>query len=455
MVSKENMNIKLQPLNIGMLILAVTLSLLLIFALEQTSLSYQNMQDAMDKYLICQNSADSMQDGSDYLTLQVRNFAVSGDLESVNNYFNEAKVTRSRDKALEQMEEYFGETEAYKALENALKRSNELMTTEYLAMKLVSEAKGYDAPALPEEINTVDLTPDQLALSPEEKIELARDEVFGAEYQKMKTEIEGDVTACLESMLGKMSVENSQYAERLSKAIHRQYVLVILLMVIVLIIVFLISILIIRPLRRSVSYIRDNQKIPEIGAYEMQYLARTYNHIFEKTKTYQDQLSYEANHDALTGLLNRGAFDEIRGGIGDEDAALILIDLDFFKHLNDNYGHETGDKALKRLAKALKNAFRSEDYVCRVGGDEFAVIMVNADESIKELIASKIGRIAGSVKEERNGVPGFTLSVGISFTSDAEDGDQLFNNADKALYKVKNSGRDGFAFFSKDMKEEE
>ncbi len=273
-----------------MLILAITLSLLLIFALEQTSLSYQNMQDAMDKYLICQDSADSMQDGSDYLTLHVRNFAVSGDLECVDNYFNEAKVTRSRDKALEQMEEYFGETEAYKALENALKRSNELMSTEYLSMKLVSDAKGDDTAVLPDEINAVELTSDQQALSPEEKIELARDEVFGAEYQKMKTEIEGDVTACLESMLGKMSVENSQYAERLSKAIHRQYVLVILLMVIVLIIVFLISILIIRPLRKSVSYIRDNQKIPETGAYEMQYLARTYNHIFEKTKTYQDQL---------------------------------------------------------------------------------------------------------------------------------------------------------------------
>ena len=126
---------------------------------------------------------------------------------------------------------------------------------------------------------------------------------------------------------------------------------------------------------------------------------------------------------------------------------MILIDLDKFKILNDTYGHETGDKALKRLAEVLKRAFRSEDYVCRIGGDEFAVIMVNATDKMKGLISSKAERIMDSVRDTKDGVPGFTLSIGVAFSDGKTDGDQIYKNADEALYKVKNGGKNGLAFF--------
>lgn len=447
MKSTRKMNIRLQPLNIAMLIIAVTLSAVIMVALYDTRVSYSDMRGTMDKYIICEDSADNMQDGSDYLTLQARSFAVSQDLESLENYFKEVKDTRRRDIALETMGEYFDGTAAYASLERALNQSNELMTTEYLSMRLIVEAKDYDLSNLPEEIQNTVLDDEMAALAPEEKLNLARELVFGNEYEEKKLKIEEDVNACLEAMLGDISNENDKYAERLSRSITRQMVLVSLLTVIVLLIVLLISVLIIKPLRNSVAYIMENKKIPEKGAYEMQYLASTYNHIFEKTKNYQDQLSYEASHDALTGLYNRGMFDEMKESIGSEEAAMILIDLDKFKTLNDTYGHETGDKALKRLANALQKAFRSEDYVCRVGGDEFAVIMVNANESMRNLISGKASRIMDAVRDEKDGVPGFTLSMGVAFTDGKTGGDQIYKNADEALYKVKNGGKNGMAFY--------
>ena len=447
MKSPGKMNIRLQPLNIAMLIIALTLSVVILIALNDTRSSYNDMQAAFDKYLICQESANSLQAGSDYLTSQVRNYTVTGNPDSLINYFNEARHTRRRDTALETMGEYFGGTSAYTSLENALNRSNELMHTEYKAMRLVVEARGYDLSSLPRELLETELTEAEKTLSSEEKINLARDMVFGEAYKEKKQGIENDVSECLESMLSDMSVESERDSRKLSNSITRQMVLVSLLTIIVLAIVLLISRLIIRPLRNSVSYIRDNQKIPETGAYEMQYLASTYNHIFEKTKNYQDQLSFEASHDALTGLYNRGIFDDMKEVMGNEDTAMILIDLDKFKILNDTYGHETGDKALKRLADVLKHAFRSEDYVCRIGGDEFAVIMVNATDKMKGLISSKAERIMDSVRDTKDGVPGFTLSIGVAFSDGKTEGDQIYKNADEALYKVKNGGKNGLAFY--------
>ncbi len=449
MIGKEKRNIRLQPLNIAMLLMAITLSIVLLFALFETRTSYNSMQESMDRFLMCQNSADTMQEGSDYLTLQVRSYVVTGNPDDMTNYFNESRHTRRRDRALEEMGEYFGGTEAYSALERALKESNELMETEYIAMKLVMLAHGGDISQAPREIQEQELTDEMLALSPDDKIDRARELVFGEAYQDKKAAIEREVTACLESLLGELSAESSQNSERLSRAINRQYVLIIFLVIIVLAIVILISRLIIQPLRKSVSFIRDNQLIPEEGSYEMQYLARTYNHIFEKTKNYQEQLSYEANHDPLTGLFNRGVFEDVKDAMGDGDSALILIDLDHFKTFNDNYGHEMGDKVLKRLADTLLGTFRSDDYVCRIGGDEFAVFMVNANKSMTDLISFKAGKIRSAVRDDKDGIPGFTLSMGIAFSEDASDGEELYRNADSALYDVKEAGRDSFGFYGK------
>ena len=130
------------------------------------------------------------------------------------------------------------------------------------------------------------------------------------------------------------------------------------------------------------------------GSLEMRYLAQTYNDLYESSRKEQETLSYEASHDALTGLGNRAMFERVRNDCDPATTAMILIDIDYFKEVNDTYGHEAGDQLLKRAAKVFRAGFRSEDCVCRIGGDEFAVLMMHSGTHLRALVQRKIELLA-------------------------------------------------------------
>ena len=117
----------------------------------------------------------------------------------------------------------------------------------------------------------------------------------------------------------------------------------------------------------------------------------------------------------------------------------MLFDVDKFKQVNDTFGHETGDKALARVAGILKNSFRAQDYVCRIGGDEFAVIMVHAKNAPKALIRDKVRRINEALNTPEDDVPAVHVSCGVAYGNGA-DVEETFRHADAALYNVKNAG---------------
>ena len=100
--------------------------------------------------------------------------------------------------------------------------------------------------------------------------------------------------------------------------------------------------------------------------------------------------------------------------------ALIILDVDSFKQINDTYGHAAGDAALKRVAGLLMRTFRSIDYVCRLGGDEFAIIMVEMTSGLKYTIQEKIQSINETLKTADGDIPATSLSVGVAF-SDREN----------------------------------
>ena len=102
---------------------------------------------------------------------------------------------------------------------------------------------------------------------------------------------------------------------------------------------------------------------------------------------------------------------------------------------------------LKRVANVLSQNFRSEDSICRIGGDEFAVIMVYADSSLKDLVVEKLENIARMLRDEAGGVPGVTLSIGIAFSDRKDPQGSIYEDADKALYRAKEMGRDTYAFY--------
>ena len=151
-------------------------------------------------------------------------------------------------------------------------------------------------------------------------------------------------------------------------------------------------------------------------------------------------LTDKASVDKLTGLYNRAGYDRILAEMDLNSTILLLFDTDKFKAVNDTYGHETGDRVLVSISRAIRENFRSEDRVCRIGGDEFVVLMLNVEGDQRDLIRRKVNRINRELAHPEGKLPIVSLSVGVAFGADEPDAETLFAHADEALYKVKQAG---------------
>lgn len=118
----------------------------------------------------------------------------------------------------------------------------------------------------------------------------------------------------------------------------------------------------------------------------------------------------------MTDLLNRESFEKLLKihEDGPSSYALLLIDVDTFKTVNDTYGHDMGDQILKKVADLLKKTFRSIDYVCRIGGDEFAIIMVEMTSDLEYTVMDKISAINEKLSKEEDGLPAVSSSVQVA-----------------------------------------
>ena len=156
-------------------------------------------------------------------------------------------------------------------------------------------------------------------------------------------------------------------------------------------------------------------------------------------------LSKYANYDFLTGLYNRRYFFDHINNFLDTNSkyAVAMLDIDYFKKINDTYGHEAGDRVLKHLAIILKNNTKGLDLTARFGGEEFCIALANVDEKTAIGFFIKLKNIIS--KEEvkfKNHSIRYTVSIGVTTKDKKEKIEKLIQEADEALYKAKNSGRD-------------
>ncbi len=182
--------------------------------------------------------------------------------------------------------------------------------------------------------------------------------------------------------------------------------------------------------------------------------------VMERKKSEQT-IYHLAYHDTLTDLPNRRLFmDRLRKELQQAkrfqaDIAVLFLDIDRFKYINDSWGHEIGDLILTKTAQRIKKCVRSNDLVARLGGDEFTILLTNLS-STKE-VEQISGRIQASLQDPIEwGEQQYHLScsLGIAlFPSDGRDADELLKRADMALYAVKERGRNGYSFFHPDMEE--
>jgi|GEM_PF-5722734 len=217
-----------------------------------------------------------------------------------------------------------------------------------------------------------------------------------------------------------------------------------------------------RPMRRITSAIRaasggeDQVWAPVEGPAELGEMAEAYNVMLTERRAREADLRHRATHDVLTGLPNRAALaDALSRTLGQgRRAAVLFLDLDRFKLVNDTHGHAVGDALLVSLGHRLMTVVRPGDTVARFGGDEFVVLCPGTDEPDRAMeIAHRLARAL----EEPFIVEGHELfltgSVGVAIGSPDDGPEDILRDADNAMYRAKEQGRPGYAFFDQGMRE--
>lgn len=397
---KDTKKIRIQRVSTWSIIVTIVLAVIFAAVSVSSEKEFQVLRQTTDEYILCQNSAKELQDGSDYLTEQVRMYAMTG-------------------------------------------------KTEYYSMRLVAESYGKSEESLPEEIRDVQLSTEDKALSAQDKRTKAQDIVCDTAYQSVRNEITDNVTECMNSLIRLTRNRQGRASTIFSDMYLKLEISIVVLVAMMLVICMLVRKLVVQPLVSYNESIKLGEIFPVIGAAELQNLAETYNKVYQENQETQKIIRHQAEHDSMTDLLNRGAFEKILNIYenGEPNFALILVDVDTFKSVNDTHGHAMGDKILKKVSKLLKDAFRSIDYVCRIGGDEFAIIMVEMTSNLQYTISDKIKAVNEELAMAEDGVPAVSLSVGVAFADRENPGESIFKDADKALYRVKENGRNGCDFY--------
>lgn len=442
--------LKIQTLSLWMVAVTIVVSVLIGEGIVHVMRDYNKLADITEEYIYVQEEAENLLVGSDFLTDRVRLYAVTKDLGYVEEYFTEVEETKRRDKALETLEEHMDgkDAEILTASREALELSNELMEMEMHAMKLAALSADEAVNMLPLEIEDYPLTEEELSCTSEEKSDAAVGLVFSEEYRDMKRQIEEKISFVTERVITICEKEQAESENEMKTALIHQSIYTVLIVVLVIFSYIMIAVLILRPIRLYVNCIKNNNFLEITGAYEFKYLAATYNNVYEMTMEQQNMLRQKAERDALTGLLNRQSFEQLKESLRNpsKKLAFLLVDVDVFKSINDNYGHDTGDQALIKVANLLEDNFRKADYVLRIGGDEFAVIMEKITADKKQIIRDKIDAVNEVLQHPQGDFPKYSVSVGVAFSEQGFH-DELFHQTDTALYHTKENGRCGYTFY--------
>lgn len=429
----------------GSFVITIILTILFFIMAVYGDKEFHIFKQTTNQYIVCEEAAKKLQDGSNYLTEQVRLYVMTGNQKYMHLYLKEVNKTKRREIALQELKKYFDKTAAFVSIQDALNCSNQLMNTEYYAMRLVAEADGISQNKWPDEIKKVSITDKDEALSAQQKQEKAQQLVCGNDYQERRNQIVNKVVRCTQNLICQTKNRQGRATTIFSDMYLKLQISTVILVILMIILCVLVRKLIVNPLMQYNESIKRGEIFPVVGAEELQNLAETYNNVYKENQETQRLIRHQAEHDAMTELLNRRSFEKLLKihEEGNSSYALILVDVDTFKSVNDTYGHDMGDHILKKVAENLKKAFRSIDYVCRIGGDEFAVIMVEMTSDLEYTIKDKIEALNKKLMMEENGVPAVSLSVGVAFSDRDNPGDSIFKDADKALYYVKEHGRCG------------
>ena len=412
---------------------------------QNVNARFHAVRTAIDKFIVCEQSSETIKENSNNLTELARLFIVNLDKKFAEAYLEEITVKKSQEEALRNLQSVCSEKDlALQRLKIAMTQAESLTNMELYAIRLGYEVINTSESELPERLKSIEIRSSDKNLSKAELRELATKNVFGDGYLIYKTRINENCNLTVQAIETQIERELNLNANELGQNIDRLRMLFLALLVVNVLIFIALAYLVLLPLKRFKNSIQNDQKLGLIGAKEFKGLAQSYNEIYEIKERNTQNLLRKAEYDALTGILNRRAFDQICEASSEKKSSLVLllIDMDNFKNINDTYGHSGGDTALKELARILTETFRKDDYIARIGGDEFAAILQDFKPTALPIILRKIEEVNEALSHMKDGIAHVSISVGGAYSEDGYS-ETLYKKADKALYAVKEAGRRG------------
>lgn len=414
-ISKKG--IKVQVLTTVLIVVGVLVMAASIFVLQKVYTRYDGLRASFTHVEADRAAAIKFKNTSDYLTDQVRKYAVTGEIQYVDNYIEEKDILKNREDALKTIENRYSEGLELDLIKDAMAKSEELVVLEMQAIRLMESS-------------------DEASQS--EAIKL----LYSNDYQNLKERINWNVDSAI-----KLIEENSE-----STLIEDEYAMILImniasalvfLMFILLVLIFIFTtLLVVRPAKAFVKSLDKKEKLPEIGGYEFRKFARRYNDIYRSDRKNKELLREQGEIDELTGTLKVGTLELVRHNLSQskEPLAIMMIDIDNFRTIKESHGYEMADKLVAKTAKLFTKSFKSSDYVIRTSQDEFELFLIRMTETDSALLSDRIAKINDKLKNTTDEIPSASVSVGVAFSKCGFDV-EVERQADMALNYVKQNGR--------------
>ena len=353
--SGKRQGIRLNHLNIVMICIGLVLATLMIVSMYSTTDNVKQIVSFTNNYLVSQQTGGMLRDFAGRLSEQATAFVQSGEIGPAKAYEAQLKVIN------EQLELHSAETAISAAaateFDTALEAFRGRLQTERIAMRMAAESM--PAPmfeALPDFLKETELSEEDKAARKGKAIGLLTSESYTGLEETIRDAV--DKSHRFSSQEGQMQAGKT--FDKVQHIMGNQTVLVILFLAVSVLALLLNRFLIISPIQKSVENLDKREPIPEKGSYEMRHLARVYNDVLKENEEKTQKLTYTASHDALTGVYNRTEFDRYYRQIEkQQNVGIIVADVDHFKQYNDEFGHDIGDRVLRRSAKRSMRSIRS------------------------------------------------------------------------------------------------
>ena len=439
------MGVRLNRLNVLLIFVGLVIALFMVFSMYQMNNSFNQIVSVTEAYLSAQQTAGMLSNISSDMSDQCAAFLNSGSPDPAYAYAGQLNAINGQIESNDAFRST-GESEDV-FLAKALEAFRAMTATEIRAMRLMADTLPMGLEAFPPLIQQEQLSEADQALSPEEKKKTALELIRSEEYTALGKTITEAVDDSHRVASEKGKNRAVQTAAQVEKVMARQKFLVFMFVFVALVALLLNRFLIISPIQRSVDSLDRREPLPVEGSYEVRHLANVYNEVLKDNAEKTKALSYAAEHDALTGLNNRAKFDRLYRESENEKIGIMVADVDHFKQYNDSFGHETGDKVLKLVSAKLAEHFREEDHVCRIGGDEFCIIMPGLGQQNADTVTERIRQVNRELNEGSEGLPPISVSAGFAFWDRPNPGESLFRDADNTLLSVKKTRTDCCAVY--------